>query len=179
MVLPRSRPSRHVYITVRASWWWTPHAATIWRTSAPEGRRGSRHAGAATTKVTPTSSPSPSLITTAFSAVALSLSDVIDIPLASGFDFLSAFGFFGRFLGVNLPVTLISYLKPLPLEHTYLFLYQFQLLGLQQLLRHPLRVGLSAQAEIPQLFAELRSVFVQKAGQSDLHLFDVGLSIGG
>ncbi len=52
---------------------------------------------------------------------------------------------------------------------------QLLLLGLEQLLRHALRAGLCAEAEVPQLLAELSRVLVEEAGEGDLYGLDVGL----
>lgn len=56
-----------------------------------------------------------------------------------------------------------------------LFLYQLQLLGLQQLLGNALGTRLRTQAQIPQLFAKRCRVLVEKASQLDLERLDVGL----
>lgn len=60
-------------------------------------------------------------------------------------------------------------------EAACLLLYQLQFLGFQQLLRHALRASLCTEAEIPQLLAERRSIFVEKTGELDLERLDIGL----
>jgi hypothetical protein len=72
---------------------------------------------------------------------------------------------------------LISRGKVLRKNGTYFLLQKLEFLRFEELLRHALRVGLSAQAEIPQLFAELGCVLVQEARERDLEVFDVGLRL--
>lgn len=52
--------------------------------------------------------------------------------------------------------------------HQYLLLNQLELLGLQKLLWDALGVLLPAQAQRPQLLAELGCIFVQEASELDL-----------
>lgn len=59
-----------------------------------------------------------------------------------------------------------------------LFLYQFELFGLEQLLGDALGAGLGTQAEVPQLFAEGCGVLVEKSSQLDLEGLDIGLEKG-
>jgi hypothetical protein len=57
----------------------------------------------------------------------------------------------------------------------YLLLNQLQLLCFEQLLGYALWACLCAEAEIPELLAELRSILVKKAGKLDLKDFDIRL----
>ena len=57
----------------------------------------------------------------------------------------------------------------------YLLLNQLQLLCFEQLLRDTLWACLCAEAEIPELLAELRSILIKKAGKLDLKDFDIRL----
>jgi len=49
------------------------------------------------------------------------------------------------------------------------------LLRLQQLLRHALGTILSAEEELPEVFAKGRGVFLEKSSKLDLDELDIGL----
>lgn len=55
-------------------------------------------------------------------------------------------------------------------------MYQLQFLRLQQLLGHALWAGLGTKAEIPQLLAKGRRIFVEETGELYLERLDVGVS---
>lgn len=57
----------------------------------------------------------------------------------------------------------------------HLFLLQFELLRLEHFLWHAHGAVLSTEHQVPQLFAKRWCVLVEKAGELDLDLFDLGL----
>lgn len=70
----------------------------------------------------------------------------------------------------------MSTLWPCRLDYEpHLLLYQFQLLGFQQLLWDTLWACLCAKTEVPELLAKFRCILVKEAGELDLEDFDIGL----